>query len=263
MSERRKRNVSKTVDTSPVGNVPWPGWQDCKRSSSIVDSQNLYIVESSCGWIKIGRASDVALRIRSLECSCPPSVKLRILAVVDGFGSHEHTLHEEFDAFRGRGEWFSPEIGPAIRWMISNGIELVILQLAKEQTSPEYRARNERFAAMQDQRIAEAAAELERRKRRYMTLVDAAKIAKVFPATIRKWVADGKISGVTERHKVKVLRSSFERFISDGKHVEYATQVRREQQRQEKLDHGTERPAPGTFVWRGKIRRDTTTEARR
>lgn len=98
------------------------------RSRAKPRIDDLYILESSCGWFKIGRSVDVSARIRGIEWQCPPSVTLELIAVVPGGGDRERTLHEAFYEYRERGEWFSPRASTAIRTAIAGGLEDFIQQ---------------------------------------------------------------------------------------------------------------------------------------
>lgn len=76
---------------------------------------HLYIITSSCGAIKIGRTRNYDKRLRELAMSCPPSITLKLYAVAIGMGDYETSLHERFDSYRLRGEWFSKDLGDLIR----------------------------------------------------------------------------------------------------------------------------------------------------
>jgi hypothetical protein len=105
------------------------------RSRAKLDrTDDLYIIESSCGWFKIGRSADVSARLKSLEWQSPPSVTLEVIAIAHGLGCEEHALHDAFAEFRERGEWFSPRAGVAIRKAISIGIDAFVGHLADKPT---------------------------------------------------------------------------------------------------------------------------------
>lgn len=57
--------------------------------------------------IKIGQAKDIGKRIRDLQTSHAET--LQLLAWEDGGQKRERELHQEFAAYRERGEWFRPE----------------------------------------------------------------------------------------------------------------------------------------------------------
>jgi hypothetical protein len=64
----------------------------------------------------------------------PPSVTLRLVAVVAGYGRYEQLVHEAFSAHRGRGEWFSPACSEAIRAAIAGGLQAFIDDLVMRAT---------------------------------------------------------------------------------------------------------------------------------
>jgi hypothetical protein len=65
--------------------------------------------------VKIGKAKNVAARIRELQTSSP--YRLELLAIAPGDRREEAAFHRRFKQFRVQGEWFSivPEIVQAIR----------------------------------------------------------------------------------------------------------------------------------------------------
>jgi hypothetical protein len=66
-----------------------------------------YFIQSGIGGpIKIGIASDVNNRLRSLQCAFP--YKLRVVATISG--NHERMLHKKFSQYRMMGEWFKPKM---------------------------------------------------------------------------------------------------------------------------------------------------------
>lgn len=65
-----------------------------------------FIQGESGGAIKIGYTQDVKARLKSLQTGHPDVLVL--LACFPGNQSDERDLHEKFDAFRLRGEWFKP-----------------------------------------------------------------------------------------------------------------------------------------------------------
>lgn len=68
-------------------------------------------------FVKIGRALDVAERLRNMQAA--QTEELKLLAAVPAHAALEGALHERFDKFRHRGEWFElvPEIGEFIAAM--------------------------------------------------------------------------------------------------------------------------------------------------
>jgi hypothetical protein len=72
---------------------------------------NIYFIRSgNDGPIKIGRARDVARRVRTLQTAS--AAPLVLLGVIPGDGKVERRLHRRFAANRIRGEWFraTPEL---------------------------------------------------------------------------------------------------------------------------------------------------------
>jgi hypothetical protein len=65
-----------------------------------------FIADERKHWVKIGRAKNPKARLRDLQTSCP--LKLFLLAKVfnDSAPKAESELHERFDKYRHRGEWF-------------------------------------------------------------------------------------------------------------------------------------------------------------
>lgn len=64
----------------------------------------VYLVADGRGRVKIGRAQNVARRMRELQCACPdPLVFLGMLSLKQ---SDERRFHKLFRRFRLRGEWF-------------------------------------------------------------------------------------------------------------------------------------------------------------
>ena len=57
--------------------------------------------------VKIGHAKDIGKRARDLQTS--HAEPLRLLAWEDGGQKRERELHQQFAAYRERGEWFRPE----------------------------------------------------------------------------------------------------------------------------------------------------------
>lgn len=126
---------------------PWPSWRDRE-----VKRDHLYVLESSCGHIKIGRSEDVAQRLKGLLNACPPSIaSIAVLTTIEDFGFHEYTLHEAMHEHRLRGEWFSAAAGAVIRAVMASGsLADYIVEIAAVQTAPRYQARNRRFARMRE-----------------------------------------------------------------------------------------------------------------
>lgn len=75
----------------------------------------VYFVQlGDSGPVKIGTARDVRQRIASLQCGTIET--LTLLAVVPGARDVEKKMHDQFEKYRLRGEWF--EFGPALAEII-------------------------------------------------------------------------------------------------------------------------------------------------
>jgi hypothetical protein len=80
------------------------------------DTQFVYLL-SSCGYVKVGRAKNIDLRIRQLQGGCPEEI-----VPVVAFGpvdkrlanSIEREIHARMALRRSYGEWFSCDIEPAV-----------------------------------------------------------------------------------------------------------------------------------------------------
>jgi hypothetical protein len=64
----------------------------------------VYFISGAHGTIKIGKANDVAARLRTLRASSP--VELRLLGTIRAGRSAEAALHRRFAKSRLHGEWF-------------------------------------------------------------------------------------------------------------------------------------------------------------
>jgi hypothetical protein len=92
---RRKRNSPQHLDG------------DDNESLLRDDGTFTYFIQAGPdGPVKIGIADDVEKRLKELQTGCPHD--LRIIGRIKG--NVESRLHEIFDQFRLRGEWFSPDI---------------------------------------------------------------------------------------------------------------------------------------------------------
>lgn len=67
-----------------------------------------FIQGESGGSVKIGYATDIEKRIKTLQTGFPET--LVILKTYPGDTSDEAGIHEEFKEFRLRGEWFKPDV---------------------------------------------------------------------------------------------------------------------------------------------------------
>lgn len=76
-----------------------------------------YFVQASfTKHIKIGRASDPALRLKDLQIGCPE--QLILLGCVDANELSETEAHDRFNQYHERGEWFWP--GPLLEQYIQD-----------------------------------------------------------------------------------------------------------------------------------------------
>lgn len=81
-------------------------------------ADDLYLIRSSCGHVKIGRAERCQARLLALQATCPPSIALTLIAVAERQGYRELAVHQAFARYRERGEWFSPVLGERLRAMM-------------------------------------------------------------------------------------------------------------------------------------------------
>lgn len=65
-----------------------------------------FIQAGDDGPIKIGKAKDVAVRLRALQTGSV--VSLSLLHAIPPGGPTERAMHRRFERHRGRGEWFDP-----------------------------------------------------------------------------------------------------------------------------------------------------------
>jgi hypothetical protein len=145
--ERDSFVPSGSASAQQVPRVQWAGASSARDLEPRRD--HLYVIESACGAIKIGRSIHPAVRMRGLEMQAPPGVSLAMLTVLEDFGHHEFTLHEALDDHRVRGEWFTAEAAAIVKAVIAGrGLADWICELAAEQTAPRYVARNKRFAQL-------------------------------------------------------------------------------------------------------------------
>jgi hypothetical protein len=75
----------------------------------------VYAIECVPGYVKIGRARNVAARMHELQTGCP--FELKLLAVLSTNPEDETSFHRRFARDRRHGEWFAltPEVQAAIR----------------------------------------------------------------------------------------------------------------------------------------------------
>lgn len=77
-----------------------------ERTNLPVGKNYIYIIEAekvSC--IKVGRTTNLDLRMLQLQSSCP--IRLKFLYVFLGTDSDEKSLHKDLKSFRTYGEWFT------------------------------------------------------------------------------------------------------------------------------------------------------------
>ena len=67
-------------------------------------SAGVYCVEGVPGWVKIGKAKNIAKRMRDLQIGSP--VPLRLVAVLSQNTADESKLHHRWRHLRSSGEWF-------------------------------------------------------------------------------------------------------------------------------------------------------------
>jgi len=68
----------------------------------------VYFIQGMCGGaIKVGYSANPEKRLRELQTGYPDTLK--ILLMIPGNESTEHTLHRQFEASRLKGEWFRPD----------------------------------------------------------------------------------------------------------------------------------------------------------
>ncbi|HCE09754.1 MAG TPA: hypothetical protein DEQ40_14370 [Oxalobacteraceae bacterium] len=87
-------------------------------------NQVYFILAEGLGLVKIGKASDLNLRLYALQVSSP--VPLSILASVKGGHDVELALHRRFHASRQQGEWFrlTPDLQEFIEEAQSNPLPI-------------------------------------------------------------------------------------------------------------------------------------------
>lgn len=82
----------------------------------------VYVV--TCGeFVKIGIASNPQARLIELQVGCPLPLTLQKITRFDDAGHAEDVLHERFNQFRVRGEWFKlPPAELAILFDLLDGL---------------------------------------------------------------------------------------------------------------------------------------------
>lgn len=72
------------------------------------DNRTVYLIQE--GWrghVKIGITGDVSQRLKSLKTSCPQPLKILAHKRFPYAGEIEQELHQKFETYRVRGEWFN------------------------------------------------------------------------------------------------------------------------------------------------------------
>jgi Meiotically up-regulated gene 113 len=75
-----------------------------RNAESLPEHGGVYAVAGAPGWVKIGRAKNIAQRVRGLQTASP--TPLRLLAVLSNSEDDERLLHERWQHLRVTGEWF-------------------------------------------------------------------------------------------------------------------------------------------------------------
>lgn len=99
------------------------GSDEAMATSRMVEIQKTYLIRNpKTGLLKIGKAKDIAARIKSLQCGA--GVKLDLLAVI--LDDVEKSLHEKFSVHQEFSEWFSD--APQIRQFFAEHENATIYQ---------------------------------------------------------------------------------------------------------------------------------------
>lgn len=95
-----------TLCAAPASAKPLPG---------IPTTPGVYALQCVPGLVKIGRARNIAQRMRELQTGCP--YELKLLAVLSRDPNDEAAFHRRFARDRRHGEWFilSPAVQAEIR----------------------------------------------------------------------------------------------------------------------------------------------------
>lgn len=73
--------------------------------------RDVYFIQAeTLGLIKIGVATDIQSRLRSLQASCPDRLVVLGLLTCHNFGQQEREVHARFADARAHGEWFRPTV---------------------------------------------------------------------------------------------------------------------------------------------------------
>ncbi len=88
-------------------------WVDANRGlllrykTDLPQTSGVYAVMGHEGWVKIGRANNIADRMAELQVGCP--VQLRLVAILSFDPADEPKFHARWSHLRDRGEWFRVE----------------------------------------------------------------------------------------------------------------------------------------------------------
>jgi hypothetical protein len=79
-----------------------------RKSSAVNQTQGyVYLIQSTSGYFKIGKAKDVQNRLKTFEVKLPFEVDLLHSIECDNYNQAESQLHERFKTKRVKGEWFN------------------------------------------------------------------------------------------------------------------------------------------------------------
>lgn len=70
------------------------------------DQQEVYVIQHKLGPVKIGRAKNPEQRLRDIQVSCPFDLFIKKTVRPSNAKVVEEYLHERFQKYRMRGEWF-------------------------------------------------------------------------------------------------------------------------------------------------------------
>ncbi len=68
------------------------------------ETPGVYVLRDSATTVKIGKATNIAKRMRELQTGNP--LKLRLIAILSDDMEDERKFHDRFKAYRISGEWF-------------------------------------------------------------------------------------------------------------------------------------------------------------
>lgn len=94
-------SIPKALEILGLGAIEeYPEWKEQQKQG------NIYFVRGD-DKVKIGFSKDVESRIKDLQASSP--LELSLLLTIKGTTKTENELHDRFDKYRIRGEWFRYE----------------------------------------------------------------------------------------------------------------------------------------------------------